>query len=260
MIKKYQIDAFTNDLFKGNPAAVCLLPNWLSDAILQKIAEENNLSDTAFLVNSGNRYSIRWFTPSTEVNLCGHATLATAHVLFTHEGYDEDEIIFTSKSGDLFVKKEQDWILMDFPVDEIEEVKDVKNFKSYFNVKDAVSVYKGKTDYMVVFESEEQIKNLEPDFNKISMLDCRGVIVTAKGNDVDFVSRFFAPQSGINEDAVTGSAHTTLAPYWSGVFGKGTLTANQLSHRGGSLKCSTNGDRVFISGQAKTYSEGYIFI
>ncbi|MCW3123726.1 MAG: isomerase [Flavipsychrobacter sp.] len=254
----YQVDAFTNKVFSGNPAAVCPLENWLSDELLQQIAMENNLAETAFYVNEGDRYHIRWFTPSVEVDLCGHATLAAAFVLFNLEGHPGSLISFYShRSGVLTVSKQEEYLILNFPTDVFEPVPIPEGlFNNSFR---AIEAYRGKTDYMLVLENEKQVAELIPDYTAISKLDGRGVIVTAQGDDVDCVSRFFAPQSGINEDPVTGSAHTTLTPYWSKKLNKQELGAIQLSERKGYLKCSYLGDRVEISGQAKLYMVGKIF-
>jgi PhzF family phenazine biosynthesis protein len=269
MIKLYQIDAFTDHLFGGNPAAVCPLEHWLKNEEMQKIAMENNLAETAFYVRKEATdfpelnltgkfiYEIRWFTPTIEVELCGHATLATAFVLFTHENHPDQDIYFASQSGLLKVSRENDFLILNFPSDQIIEIED--NLPSVFNIQPA-AFYKGKSDYLFVFENEDQIKQLIPDLAKIALLNCRGLIVTARGHQVDFVSRFFAPQSGIDEDPVTGSAHTTLIPYWAGVLKKDELNALQLSPRGGSLKCRYKGSRVEIGGKAKLYLKGEIFL
>jgi PhzF family phenazine biosynthesis protein len=256
--KIYQVDAFTDKVFKGNPAAVCPLEAWLSEEMMQKIAMENNLSETAFYVKEGDRYRIRWFTPTVEEGLCGHATLATAYVLFNHESHSGDVISFiTNKSGVLKVSKNNDSLTLDFPSDRLEEVEVSDEIKAGFSIHPKAA-FRGKTDYMLVFENESDIKNIVPDFVKISLMDCRGVIVTARGEDVDFVSRFFGPQSGVNEDPVTGSAHTTLTPYWAGQLGKSELTAIQLSKRRGYLKCKMLGDRIDIIGKCRLYMIGEI--
>ncbi len=258
--KIYQIDAFANELFAGNPAAVCPLDKWLNDTILQKIAMENNLAETAFYVKNGQHYELRWFTPTVEVDLCGHATLAAAFVLFEFEHHSSDSIEFHSrKSGILKVKRAGDLLTLDFPTDEIKKVNVTDKLTNGFNIRPQ-HAFKGKTDYLLIFKNEEEIVNLMPDFDEISKLDVRGVIVTAKGEKSDFVSRFFAPQSGVSEDPVTGSAHTTLTPYWSGVLGKKELSAVQLSKRKGYLQCKLLTDRVEISGKAKLYLKGEIFI
>lgn len=257
-LKIYQVDAFADKVFSGNPAAVCPLKKWLPDSIMQNIAMENNLSETAFYVKQGNDYLIRWFTPTVEVDLCGHATLATAHVLFNHENHSGNEITFhSSRSGVLKVNRYNHLLTLDFPADNLIKIEWPEEMIPGFNVS-PVEAYKGKTDYMLVFENEDQVKNIQPNLLVISTWKVRGVIVTAKGKSADFVSRFFGPQSGVNEDPVTGSAHTSLAPYWSDKLGKTELSAIQLSERKGYVSCKINGDRVYISGNAKTYLMGEI--
>lgn len=260
-LKLYQVDAFTDKLFSGNPAAICPLTQWISDYMMQNIAMENNLAETAFFVkDENNRYVIRWFTPSVEVDLCGHATLASAYVLFeTHEIEGDVINFFSPRSGELTVTREDDLLTLDFPADIVTRIDRTEDLIAGFNIQPS-EVFKGKTDYMFVFESEQQICDLQPDFSKIALLKARGAIVTAKGKDVDFVSRFFGPQSGINEDPVTGSAHTTLTPFWYQRTGKKVLQAQQLSPRGGSLECTYDGDRVLISGKARMYMQGEIYI
>jgi PhzF family phenazine biosynthesis protein len=261
MIQKiYQVDAFTDKLFGGNPAAVCPLETWMDTALMQKIALENNLSETVFYVRNGNRFDIRWFTPSVEVDLCGHATLAAAFVLFFHEGFTGDKIYFHSdRSGPLSVKNHDGFLSLNFPSDQIHQIEMTPEIMSGFNIC-PVAAYLGKTDYMLIFDNEEQISNIIPDYPVIEQWPVRGVIVTAPGVGSDFVSRFFAPQSGVNEDPVTGSAHTSLTPYWSAKLNKNELTAIQLSPRRGFLQCTNLQDRVEISGKAKLYLKGEIFI
>ncbi|MEM9051737.1 MAG: PhzF family phenazine biosynthesis protein [Bacteroidota bacterium] len=260
IIPIYQIDTFSNKIFGGNPAAVCPLKEWLDDDILQCIALENNLSETAFYVKKGDQYELRWFTPKVEVDLCGHATLASAYVLFSLENHQSDKIEFHSpRSGDLTVTKEGNLLTLNFPRDEVSEIEMTPELLACFESKPRAAL-KGKTDFMLVFENEDQIKNLNPSFESIAKLNCRGLIATARGNHVDFVSKFFAPQCGINEDPVTGSAHTTLTPYWSKVLGKEDLIAVQLSERRGDLKCKYLGDRVEIGGEARLYMTGSIEI
>ena len=261
MINKiYQVDAFTDTVFNGNPAAVCPLEKWLSDDILQKIAMENNLAETAFYVKEGDQYQIRWFTPMVEVDLCGHATLAAAFVLFNHENYSEKIIQFHSpRSGTLTVTKKDELLTLNFPADSIREIELSAEITDGFDIK-PISAYKGKTDYLLVFEKEDDISNIKPAFDKISKMNARGVIITAKGNKVDFVSRFFAPQVGINEDPVTGSAHTTLTPYWAKHLGKNEMTAMQLSERSGYLQCNFLDTRVEISGKGKLYLKGEVYL
>lgn len=256
----YQIDAFTDTAFKGNPAAVCLLDEWLPDEVMQKIAMENNLAETAFLVKNGYMFNIRWFTPTVEVDLCGHATLAAAHALFEYHNIPIDNIMFNStRSGLLNVEKVKAGYMLDFPTDEVSDVEDLSQFESCFN-KTPLKAMKGKTDYILVFSSQDEIENIEPNLNEIKKFDARGIIVTAKGDDVDFVSRFFAPQSGIDEDPVTGSAHTSLTPYWASVLEKDNLTALQLSERGGKLTCRNRGKRSKIIGDAVTVVKGKMFV
>jgi len=258
-LQLFQVDAFTHAIFGGNPAAVCPLTTWLSAEVMQAIAIENNLAETAFYCRENNGiYTIRWFTPMMEVDLCGHATLAAAHVMFQHMGFQGSEIVFNSRSGELRVTRNDDWLQLDFPTDIIQEIIITQDLTECFDVK-PVHALRGKTDYLLIFETEEQIRNLKPDFGKIAKLSVRGVIVTAKGGETDFVSRFFAPQSGIPEDPVTGSAHTSLVPFWANRLQKDEFTAMQLSPRGGYLRCFFQGSRVLISGQAKTYLVGEIF-
>lgn len=255
----FQVDAFTTKLFGGNPAAVVPLDSWLSEALMQNIAMENNLAETAFIVHEAEGYRIRWFTPAVEVDLCGHATLASAYVYFNELGHKADSISFNSRSGSLIVKRNGDELTLDFPKDDLNEIPLTADLTSAFSEK-PIAAFRGKTDFMIIFSSENEIATMVPDLNKINALQARGVIVTAKGNEVDFVSRFFAPQAGINEDPVTGSAHTSLTPYWSQKLGKKTLTASQLSPRLGYLKCTDNGSRVLISGHCRLYLKGEISV
>lgn len=255
----YQVDAFSDTIFGGNPAAVVPLENWLSDEILQSIALENNLSETAFFVPVDNQYHIRWFTPNTEVDLCGHATLATAHVLFNEMNFGGEIISFNSKSGILTVRKDGDKLQLDFPTDEIKKIEQNQKINDALGISPS-EIFKGKNDYLLVFDSEDTIINIKPNFHILKEFDERGVIVSSQGKETDFVSRFFAPGVGIDEDPVTGSAHTTLIPYWTAKLNKTELTAKQLSARGGKLWCKYLGDRVLISGYAKTYLKGEINI
>jgi PhzF family phenazine biosynthesis protein len=257
-LKIYQVDAFTDKVFSGNPAAICPLDNWLSDDLLQKIAMENNLSETGFYVKKGKEYQIRWFTPTLEVDLCGHATLASAYVLYNYQNYLQEEIQFSSpRSGILKVKKHGDLMTLNFPTDKYKKVELSAELIAGFDVKPD-EAYKGKTDYMLVFKKESQIANMNVDLLAVSKIKARGIIITAPGEKVDFVSRFFGPQAGVDEDPVTGSAHTTLTPYWAKKLGKIELTAIQLSKRKGYLKCIYLNERVEISGQARTYMIGEI--
>ena len=258
-MKIYQVDAFTDTVFSGNPAAVCPLDTWLDDKTLQNIAAENNLAETAFFVKTNEGFHIRWFTPKAEVDLCGHATLATAYVLFQEMGYSDNTLSFDSRSRILTVTKNQEWLTLNFPVDQFHPIELTSELISCFD-STPTEAYKGLTDYMLVFPHIQDIQTINPDLSKIALLDARGVIVTAKGTDTDFVSRFFAPAVGVNEDPVTGSAHTTLAPYWSAQLRKTELTARQISERGGYLRCKLINDRVEISGQAALYLTGEISI
>ena len=255
----YQVDAFAENVFTGNPAAVVPLKNWLFDETMQNIAMENNLSETAFFVPAENGFHIRWFTPTTEVNLCGHATLATAHVLFQHLNYQGKEILFHSKSGVLKVKRKNEQIVLDFPTSEVIEVKLPENIEQAFGILPQKG-FIGREDLMYVFESQKEIENLKPDFNFLKTLEMRGIIATAPSNEYDFVSRFFAPREGIDEDPVTGSAHTMLVPYWAKSLGKEELVARQISKRGGILHCKHLGKRVEIGGKAVTYLVGEITV
>lgn len=253
----YQVDAFTDRLFGGNPAAVCLLEQWPQDETMQRIAQENNLAETAFLVKNQDEFDIRWFTPLVEVDLCGHATLAAAHVLYQTKHLAQPEVRFNSKSGILSVSKNGTQIVLDFPTDPPEPCNEVAGLLDSLGLSNG-KIFKGNTDLMVVVETESIVHSLFPDFNELSKLDVRGVIVTAPGKEVDFVSRFFAPSVGINEDPVTGSAHCTMTPYWAEEFGKTSMRAVQLSLRRGALHCELVGDRVKITGTAVTYLTGFI--
>lgn len=258
-IPLYQVDAFTDKVFGGNPAAVCPLEAWIDDVTLQRIAAENNLAETAFFVKEGDGFRIRWLTPKSEVDLCGHATLATAYVIFNHLNFRAPSIVFESRSGKLSVTRSGEWYTLNFPTDRLVRGDVLQVYTSCFG-KQPLEAYHGRTDLMLVYSSRDDVEAITPDFSKVAELGERGVIVTAKGTDTDFVSRFFAPEVGINEDPVTGSAHTTLTPYWSGRLGKKELTARQVSERGGYLKCKLLGDRVEISGQAAFYLSGEISV
>ena len=256
----YQVDAFTSEVFSGNPAAVCLLETWIDDKRLQAIAAENNLSETAFLVQKGNGFDLRWFTPVTEVALCGHGTLASAFVLTACRSWPEETIRFqTRKSGELVVTKRDDFLDMDFPA------RPAIATEAPVGIKEALGVEPKETfasaeDLMVVLSSEDFVREVSPDFNALEQIACRGIIITARGDRSDFVSRFFAPGLGVPEDPVTGSAHCVLIPYWAEVLGKNDLHAFQVSKRGGELFCNQAGERVTISGKAVLYLEGTITI
>jgi PhzF family phenazine biosynthesis protein len=255
-IKVYYVDAFAEELFSGNQAGVCPLEGSIPDVTLQSIAAENNLPETAFFTGSNGRYLLRWFTPFSEIDLCGHATLASAYVIFNHLDTSLKEVVFDTRSGVLKVKKEGELLVMDFPSQAPIECIAPKELLSALDYE-PVQVLKA-ADYIVVLPDESCVKNIEPDMELLKKLDLRGVAVTAKGKDVDFVSRFFVPKYGINEDPVTGSSHCELAPYWSKKLGKKELRAIQLSKRGGEILCKDMGDRVLLSGKAVLYMEGVI--
>jgi PhzF family phenazine biosynthesis protein len=256
----YVVNAFAENRFGGNPAAVVPLKEWLSDALMQQVAAQHNLAETAFIVSENDGFRIRWFTPAVEVDLCGHATLASAHVLFNHLGYDKEKITFQSKSGPLHVQKSTaERITLDFPADDPHEAAGIPEINEGLHTS-PVAVYKSSFDYMVVLNSQAEIEKLKPDMGMLKKIAARGVLVTAKGDQADFVSRCFFPQSGIDEDPATGSAHTAMVPYWSKRLGKTKLSAIQLSPRKGYLECELVGNRVLMSGRAHTYLSGEIFI
>jgi PhzF family phenazine biosynthesis protein len=257
-IRQYQVDAFTTRIFEGNPAAVCPLDAWLDDSLLQAIAAENNLSETAFFVKSESGFQLRWFTPVAEVDLCGHATLASAHVLFAILGHPENSIDFDTRSGTLTVKRQGDLMVMDFPSAPPMPCTAPAALLSGLVIHPSEIL--AAADYIAVYDSEEAVLAIQPDITKLAGLDLRGVVVTAPGRKVDFVSRFFAPKFGIPEDPVTGSAHCSLTPYWSGKLGKQVLNARQVSRRGGDIQCELKGDRVALSGHAVTFMEADIFV
>lgn len=254
----YQVDAFTDRLFAGNPAAVVVLDRWLPDGMMQSIAAENNLAETAFVIPRPEISPLRWFAPTMEIDLCGHATLATAHVLLSHYYPSARQMAFETKSGRLTVVREAGMLAMDFPA----------RPGNAADVPDDVIPALGarprhafvSRDLMLVFDSEEEVAGLQPDMRQVAALDAFAIIVTAPGTDVDFVSRFFAPKAGVPEDPVTGSSHCTLVPYWAERLGKTKLTARQLSPRGGQLQCELRGDRVIIAGRAVEYLRGEISV
>jgi len=255
-IRYYQVDAFTDHVFGGNPAGVCFLDSWLPDAMLQKIALENNLSETAFVVSRGDEFELRWMTPTVEVDLCGHATLAPAFLIFTELAFTGAKITFHTKAGKLGASREEDRIVLDFPswAPQPCEVPAALAEALGWIPRE---LYKTR-DYLAVFAREDEVASLQPDMTKLAELDCLGVICTAPGNGCDFVSRFFAPRAGIPEDPVTGSAHSTLTPYWSRKLGRPQLHARQLSARRGELWCEDRGDRVGIGGKCALYSRAEI--
>ena len=256
----YQVDAFTSDIFNGNPACVVPLDKWISDEILLKIAQENAVAETAFYVKNNDKYHLRWFTPEIEMDLCGHATLATAHVIYSILGFKKEKIVFETLSGDLIVKIKDYLYVMNLPSRMPLPKKLPKNIYDSLNIK-PLEVYKAR-DYLLLFKSESDVKNIKINtelFNKKN-LGTGGVICTSRSNNHDFVSRVFFPQASILEDPVTGSAHCSLVPFWSNRLGKNELTARQISSRGGNLKCFNRDNRIEICGDAKTYLIGQIFI
>lgn len=257
-VRLFQVDAFTRKPFTGNPAAVCPLESWLPDDVMQSIAMENNLSETAFFVSTGHRFHLRWFTPKVEIDLCGHATLASACIIHTHLGWKDTRIEFESRSGLLSVERTHDLWVMDFPTRESDDVETPDLLREILGCEPVET--RRAVDLMAVLESEQQVREFVPDFSKIVNLETRGLILTAPGNDVDFVSRFFAPAKGVNEDPVTGSSHCTLIPYWGQRLGKKRLHARQVSTRGGELFCEWRGDRVAIGGHAVTVMEGNFYV
>lgn len=258
-IPLYQIDAFTGVPFSGNPAAVCPLEDWLDDALMGKIAAENNLSETAFFVPEGESFHLRWFTPKMEVDLCGHATLAAAHLILDRLRPRSNAVRFETRSGVLEVTRDGDRLTMDFPAWPPEPVVPPPLLLASLG-GDAVDVLAVERDYIVVFDAAATVRNLKPHMAGLSDLDRYGVIVTAPGQGCDYVCRFFAPSKGVPEDPVTGSAQCSLVPYWAGRLGKDDLCARQLSARGGELFCKNQGDRVRISGHAVFYMEGTIVL
>lgn len=254
----FHVDAFTGHVFSGNPAGVCLLADWLEDERLQAISLENQLSETAFIVPRGDGYLLRWFTPEAEVDLCGHATLAAAHVIYQHLASRADVLRFETLSGELRVCREEDRLVLDFPS---RPARPCEMPEALAMGLGAAPVHvAGSRDLLSVFETEEEVRSLRPDMQILRELEFFGVIATAPGKDCDFVSRFFAPKMGVPEDPVTGSAHCTLIPYWAGRLGKTKLKAWQISARGGELSCEDRGERVRIGGRAVTYMSGFLHL
>ena len=258
----YQVDAFTRGSFTGNPAAVIPLQEWLPDEVMLQIAEENNLSETAFFVAENGQNHIRWFTPTVEVSLCGHATLASAYVLFDLLNFQGQTIDFQCLSGHISVTKRAGFMTLDFPTDELTPVVDVPALLIKGLGQNPVEVYSGKDDYLCIFDSAEIIHNLTPDFSTLKNSPGRGILVSAatESGEFDFISRGFFPQTGINEDPATGSAHTTLTPYWSQKLGKTEMSACQVSERKGYFNVINKGERTLISGNARLYLKGRIYI
>jgi predicted PhzF superfamily epimerase YddE/YHI9 len=257
-LKQYQVDTFTDKVFSGNPAAVVPLSSWLDDWLLQAIAEENNLSETAFFIASETDFQLRWFTPAREVDLCGHATLAAAHVIFEILCYPGRIVTFRTRSGELFVEKKGKMLEMNFPACPPIPCASADTLVQGLGQRPAEVL--AADDYVAVFNTETAIRAITPRYDLLSQLDLRGVIITAPGTDVDFVSRFFAPKLGVPEDPVTGSAHCALAPYWAKKLGKNTLTAKQVSRRGGDITCEVQADRILLSGGAVTFMESEFYL
>lgn len=251
----FVVAAFTKQLFAGNPAGVCLLEEeWLPNETLQRIATENGLAETAFLIERDGYFDLRWMTPAIEVDLCGHATLASAHVLFRHCGRNEQELRFQSRSGELRVARDGERLVLDFPAQHLEKSDALDEVTAALGARPE-ALFKAR-DYVAVFATEAEIAALRPDFAKVAKLDAQGVVATAPGRGCDFVSRYFVPAAGIPEDPVTGSTHCMLTPYWSRRLGRRELTARQISARGGELFCEDRGERVGIGGYAVTYVIG----
>ena len=258
MIRYFEVAAFTNRPFAGNPAAVCFLDGWLPDEQMQTIAAENNLAETAFLVPREGNFDLRWMTPTVEVDLCGHATLASAHVLFQHRGHSSSPIRFQTKSGELTVDRAGERLVLDFPSLPAKSVEVTDEIRAALGAK-PTALLRGR-DYIAIFGSQKEVADIQPDLPRVAALDAQGIVVTGPGDDCDFVSRYFAPAAGIPEDPVTGSTHCTLIPYWSQQLGKSELFARQISPRGGELFCADRGERVSIGGEAVTYVEGKIYL
>ena len=248
-------------MFGGNPAAVCPLEQWLPDETMQQIAAENNLAETAFYVPQGEQFGLRWFTPTIEVDLCGHATLATAHVLYEVFEHPSASLRFDTRSGILTVRRDGARLIMDFPSDTLAPTEVSSSVLAGLGHPQVAASLRGQSDYLIVLETQAQLEAMRPDFRQLAEdRNVRAIIVTAPGNEVDFVSRCFAPNAGIDEDPVTGSAHTTLTPYWANRLNKNQLTARQISQRGGELYCTLRGDRVDIAGEAVLYMKGNIYL
>ncbi|MDX2152542.1 MAG: PhzF family phenazine biosynthesis protein [Bryobacteraceae bacterium] len=252
----YQVDAFTSRPFAGNPAAVVPLENWLADSTLQAIAAENNLSETAFFVKNGDRYHLRWMTPAVEVDLCGHATLASAYVIFQHLEPHRQSVAFDTRSGELLVERDGELLSLDLPARKPTPCPPSAALADALGAPPAALF--GSRDYLALYQTEEEVLALAPDMAKLSAIDRFAVIATAPGRNCDFVSRFFAPAKGVPEDPVTGSAHASLVPFWGERLGKQRMFARQVSSRGGELHCEWRGERVIVKGQVAPYLEGAI--
>lgn len=255
----YQVDAFASELFKGNPAAVCVLPQWLSDATMQSIALENNLSETAFIVQEGKDFHIRWFTPNTEVALCGHATLASAFVIFEKLNYKNNTLVFHSQSGELPVRKIDNTFQLDFPALPFQEISPRTELLEAINIEPE-AVYESAFDLLLIYNNEHEVEQASVDLYAISMLPKRGIILSAPANKTDIYSRCFYPGCGVPEDPVTGSAHCVIAPFWCKQLGINKIHARQGLKRQGELMCEVLGGRVLLTGACHLYLEGHIYI
>lgn len=258
-MKQYVVDAFTDEVFKGNQAAVCIMEEWLDDELMQKIAIENNFSETAFTVkNNQDGYDLRWFTPGGEINLCGHATLATSYILFRFYEKEVNSITFHTLSGDLFISKQNEYIVMDFPTYTCHEIPVTRQMEQAMGQR-PIKAYLDR-DLLLVYENEDIVRNLKPDFEKVKLLEGHGVGVTASSEKYDCVSRFFAPKLKVNEDPVTGSIHCMIAPYWINRLNKKEINAYQASKRGGELLCKIKNKRVEIYGKAVLFAKSEIYL
>lgn len=257
-MKQYVVDAFTDQVFHGNQAAICIMDEWLPEDLMMSVTKENNFSETAFAVKEGSKYHLRWFTPGGEIDLCGHATLACAYALFRFYITDADEVVFSTLGGDLVVKRKGDLLEMEFPAYELRSVPVTKAMEEAIGAK-PLEAYVGR-DLLCVFDDEETVRGLRPDMAKLLDLDGLLLQVTAPGADVDSVSRSFAPKLNVSEDPVCGSGHCHIAPYWAKKLGKEEIVAYQASQRGGTLYCRVSGDKVFIAGKAALFSECEIHI
>lgn len=252
-MRQYIVDAFTDKVFHGNQAAVCILKEWPPEELMMAITKENNFSETAFTVRKTDGYDLRWFTPGGEISLCGHATLATAYVLFHYYEQTAERIVFHTISGDLFIEHEGDYIIMDFPAYQLNPVPVSDQMEEAFGTRPSEAYI--DRDLLLVFDNEEKVREMRPDFEKVKLLPGEGVGVTAQGKEYDCVSRFFDPKLKVNEDPVTGSAHCMITPYWADRLHKNNIRAYQASERGGKMKCTLNGNRVLIAGKAVLFSE-----
>ncbi|HEX5709594.1 MAG TPA: PhzF family phenazine biosynthesis protein [Pyrinomonadaceae bacterium] len=258
-IPLYVVDAFTRRVFGGNPAAVCPLEEWPDEAVMQKIAMENNLSETAFFAREGEAYRLRWFTPSVEIKLCGHATLASAYVIFNYLDSSKESVSFETLSGTLVARRDGERIALDFPSRPASPTDAPEDLLAALGVRPR-EVLRSAVDYMAIYETEEEVLSLRPDMARLARVEALGLIATAPGRESDCASRYFAPRAGIPEDPVTGAAHCTLTPYWSARLGKREIHARQVSARGGEVFCEARGERVTLAGYAARYSEGFLYL